>query len=436
MTPSRHPTDDTSADAEPSSARPAGRCPGCGAPRSVVGFLSLGDLPLGNAFFPLSEVTGEERFPLEMGFCERCFLVQVIEPAPLASLEKVYRNYSYVPTGKTLEDHYTALAADVLRVVRPSEGALFADIGSNDGLFLSKVLGLRRSARVVGVEPSTKPFQAAQARGIPTVHRFFDGQAVEQIRSGYGPAEVVSATQVLQHIRDPLAFLGAVHEILDPDGVLVLEGRAYFPDVADKVSFDTFYHELLFCFTLHSLVSLLDRAGYVVVHAEHQGIYGGSLRVYAQKRSGRRPVLDSVARTIDWERSRGVRDLATYRSFASKVAGARRRLTRTVAELKAGGRTIVGYGAPSTGNTLLNYCGLGSEFLEYVVDDNPMKQGLVTPGTHLPIVSSEALHERCPDYILVIAWRLKDEIVAKLAPLRDRGLKGMIIPLPEPEVLA
>lgn len=425
---------DPPAPAPPDGSK-AHSCRVCGAAGSVRTFLSLGALPLGNAFVPPEEVPEEREFPLDMGFCERCCLVQVVEPAPAAALDRVYRHYSYVPTGTTLARHYRDLAKEVIEVTRPASGSLFVDVGSNDGLLLRELLGHAPGIRIVGVEPSDKISEIARGHGVPTVHGFFDDSAARSVRSQFGSAAVVSATQVFQHLRDPADFLRKAEGLLEPEGTLVLEGRAYMPDVIAKVSFDTFYHELLFCFTLHSLRELLGRSGFVIFHAERTDAYGGSLRVYARKASGSRPVDSSVADLLRFESEVGVPVFETYRAFGDRVAGVRDELTRTVRDLRSAGNRIVGYGAPSTGNTLLNYCRLGREYLDCIVDDNPLKQGLVTPGTHLPITDSRVLEDRTPEYVLLVAWRLREEILQKLRPLRSRGLQGVIVPLPSPEVV-
>lgn len=426
----RRPSSDASA------ASPGRPCRVCGAPAAVRPFLSLGSLPLGNAFVPPEKVADEVTFPLDMGFCERCYLVQVVDPAPPAALERVYRDYSYVPTGTTLAGHYRDLAKDMLRVVAPPADALFVDIGSNDGLLLGELKSQRPEIRIVGVEPSDKISEIARGRGVPTIHGFFGRPVLDEIRSAHGKARVVSATQVFQHLRDPAGFLRLVDELLEPEGVLLLEGRAYFPDISEKCSFDTFYHELLFCYTLHSLRELLDRNGFALFRAERTGVYGGSLRVYAQKRDGVRSVEPSVDRVLAAERAFGVPSFDVYRRFGEAVERVREEVGRSVRALRAQGMSIVGYGAPSTGNTLLGYCGLGRDELDFIVDDNPLKQGLVTPGTHIPITDSRALVDRRPDYVLLVAWRLKEEILGKLRPLRDRGLKGVIVPLPKLEVVS
>jgi len=436
MTPHPSPDHSPTARDEPNRRAETTRCRVCGTEGSVRTFLALGLLPLGNAFIPASEVPHEEVFPLSMGFCERCFLVQIQAPAPVESIERVYRRYSYVPTGTTLAAHYRALAAEILDVSHPRAGGLFVDVGSNDGLLLGEIRSRNPAVRIVGVEPSDKISEIAKGRGIPTLHGFFDAHAVETIQREFGSACTVSATQVFQHLRDPEGFLRQVHEILEPNGVLVLEGRAYFPDVAEKLSFDTFYHELLFCFTAQSLSRILERAGFTLFRAERTAAYGGSLRVYARRTEDSRPVEPSVKELLEAERRAGVTTFETYRAFGRKVEEVREELSRTVRELKSRGKSIVGYGAPSTGSTLLTYAGLGQGQVDYIVDDNPLKQGLVMPGTHIPITDSGRLSSRPPEFILLVAWRLRDEILAKLEPMKGRGLEGVIVPLPWPELVA
>ncbi len=419
-----------------SVAPPVSSCAICGPTGPVRPFLRLGDLPPGNAFVRRESLGEERSFPLDVGWCERCALVQIVDPVPPATLEKVYRNYSYVPTGSTLGDHYRALAEDIVSVVRPRADALFTDIGSNDGLLLRSVLAVAPAAHVAGVEPSPRISEIARGHGVPTLTRFFDAAAADELLERFGRADVVSATQVLQHVRDPVGFLREVGRLLREDGVVVLEGRAYFPAVVEKVSFDTFYHELLFCFTLRSLEALLERAGLSVFHAARTEAYGGSLRVFAQAHgSGHRPVRPSVEELRAFERAAGVSEWATYERFGARAQEVAGTVGAMVRRLRSEGRRIVGYGAPSTGTTLLGYCGLNDATLDYVVDDNPLKQGLIVPGAHVPIAGSSALAERPPEYVLLIAWRLKDEILPKLAASVGDRLRGAIVPLPRPEIV-
>lgn len=409
-------------------------CHVCGA-AGVRPFLDLGLQPLGNAFLPPEEVGGERQYPLVMGVCSDCHLVQIVAPAPPEATNRVYRQYSYVPTGVTLERHYAQLAEEIVRAVGPRPRARFLDIGSNDGLLLRSILARAPDARVQGVEPSPRIAAIARGHGVPTLDGFFTPEIAREVAAHGGPVDVASATQVLQHVREPVDFLESVHALLAPDGILALEGRAYFPAVREEVAFDTFYHELLYGFTLHSLERLLALAGFSAFDAVPTEAYGGSLRVLAQRTdTGRRPVGPSVAAVRTAEKAAGVTEFASYREFAAQVEGVRSSLRETVASAVSGGRSLAGYGAPSTGTTLLSYCGLGSDVVRYIVDDNPLKQGLVTPGTHIPIRSSEALREHPVDFVLLIAWRLRDEIVARLERARPDRLRGVIVPLPTPEL--
>lgn len=391
-------------------------------------------MPPGNGFLPPAEISSERSFPLSMGVCAQCHTVQVMDPVPEEDLKQVYRNYSYVPTGATLSAHYRDLAGDIVAVTKLEPGALVVDVGSNDGLLLHSILGHRPGLRVAGVEPATRIAQLARDRGIPTVNRFLDDEAVTEIRTRFGPARIVSATQVFQHLRRPADFLRAVSTLLDRGGVLVIEGRAYFPQVSATNSFDIFYHELLFCYTLTSLAEILRRSGFSIFRASKQSVYGGSLRIYASRTDEAPPTDGSVRAILEEEANSGISDRKTYEAFGSRVATARDELGRMVRDLRSKGMSLSGYGAPSTGSTLLNYCGFGPETIGYIVDDNPLKQGLVTPGTHIPILASSAFRDRPSDYVLVLAWRLRDEILTNLSALSLNGLRGAIVPLPRSEI--
>jgi SAM-dependent methyltransferase len=415
---------------------PSTPCHVCGSATGVRPFLDLGMQPLGNAFIPATEVASERQYPLVMGVCGDCHLVQIVAPAPSHATNRVYRNYSYVPTGETLEQQYAHTAEEIVRLVEPRDGSRFLDVGSNDGLLLRSIRQRAPHAEVLGVEPSARISAIARKKGVPTLTGFFDAETAREVAARWGQVDVASATQVLQHVRDPVGLLRSLRELLAPDGVLVLEGRAYFPAVLEKVAFDTFYHELLYAFTLHSLERLLALAGFGPFHARRTDAYGGSLRVFSQRiDTGRRPVRESIAEVRAAEVAAGVTRFEAYRAFARSTETVRSQLRAAVARPTAGGRSLAGYGAPSTGTTLLNYCGLDHRVVRYIVDDNPLKQGLVTPGTHVPITPPSELRDHPVDYVLVIAWRLKDEIVARLGPIENGHLRGIIVPLPNPELV-
>jgi len=410
-------------------------CRVCGA-NEVEGFLSFGKLPMGNAFLRKDQLVSEPTFDLDLGFCPNCKLVQQINPAPLDVIQSVYRNYAYVPYGITLESHYAALGKAISDELDLKEGSFALDIGSNDGILL-KSIKRNKGSRVLGVEPAVRISEMARQSGVPTITAFFTSEVATRIGQEHGQADVITATQVLQHIPNVKEFLENIVRILKPNGVLVIESR-YFADTIVKTTFDTVYHEMIYFFTLESLVNLLVSVGMTVYKAEHVDIYGGSLRIFSRRQSVP-PELSAPDRgygdLLVLERDTlHLNRLSAYLDFARRVRLLRTELQSLVNTIKESGNKIAGYGAPSTGTTLLSFCGIGKEQIEYIVDDNPLKQGLLTPGTHIPIVPSSQLVTQPPDYLLIIAWRLASEIIPKVKPLIGRGKKA-IIPLPQPTVV-
>lgn len=405
------------------------KCRACGR-ESVATFLSFGKLPLGNAFLTAQQIPTEELFELDLGFCTNCSLVQQTTPPPTSSLARVYQNYRYVPVGGSLRNNLASLSRSIVADFHLDKKSLFIDIGSNDGALLAGVRGL---CKVLGIEPATEISELARKAGIETITSFFTHDLAEEVVSKYGNADAVSATQVLQHIPDPQQFVKDVRLLLKPDGIFVIEGR-YFADTIRKSSFDTVYHEMLSFFTLSSLVALLRPVGMEAFRAQFVDVYGGSLRIYAKKTENQDiQIEESVSRILETERDLGLHDLNTYEAFARRVVELRDRLHNLVVKLSAEGR-IAGYGAPSTGTTLLSYCRIGNDRVDFIVDDSPLKQGLLTPGTHIPIVDSTVLAKKPPDYLLLIAWRLRNEILPKIKDLQARGM-SVVIPLPELEVV-
>ena len=393
-------------------------------------FLSFGKLPLGNAFLRADETKNEQLFDLDLGFCGDCSLVQQITPPPQTNLARVYENYRYVPVGGSLRNNLASLSRKIVDDFNLDANSFFVDIGSNDGALLS---GVKTQCKILGIEPAIEISELARKSGIDTITGFFTHDLAEKVLSERGNADVVTSTQVLQHIPDLQQFMHDVHLLLKPNGILVVEGR-YFADSVSKLSFDTVYHEMLTFFTLTSLTGLLRRHGMEPFKAELVDVYGGSLRVYAKKKENEGiPIDDSVPNIIQTERKLGLDRFETYQIFAKKVFELRNELHSLIGKLASQGK-IAGYGAPSTGTTLLSFCKIGKDYLEYIVDDSPLKQGLLTPGTHIPIVDSSVLERRPPDFLLLIAWRLKNEILPKVKDLHGQRM-SVIIPLPKVEII-
>jgi len=403
-------------------------CRACGH-TSLRSFLSLGDSPLANRLPSRAELElPEPVFPLTLVFCDGCAAVQLSEVVPP---ELLFKNYLYVTsTTQTFRDHFNRMADEIVRDFALDADALAVDIGSNDGLLLRGFQ--RHGVRAVGVEPAENLASAAQASGVPTINAFFDAAAVKRILEEYGRANVVTANNVFPHIDDIVAVARNVQGLLRDDGIFVIE-FAYLFDMLDQLTFDLIYHEHLSYFALAPLVAFFDRVDMDVFDVRHVESHGGSLRVFVQRKGGPRPRTSAVADLLELESRRGVRRFATYEGFARSVYGVRAALEGFFSDARKGGRRVVGFGMPAKATTLLAFCDIGREAIEYIVDENPLKQGRYTPVSHIPIVGPERLEADCPDYIVVLAWNFAEEILKKLARYRSRV--EFVIPLPKPRVV-
>ena len=392
-------------------------------------FLSMGPTPLANAFLRSpDEFAGEARYPLDVTFCETCSLVQILD---VIDPEVLFRDYIYVTgTSDTMAAHNTAYANALVDSLRLTANDLVVEAGSNDGSLLACFRG--HGVRTLGVEPAGNIAALARERGIETLSRFFDAHTAQQARASHGPARAVLANNVLAHVDDPAGFLRGCRSLLAADGLVVIE-VPYLGELLARLEYDTIYHEHLSYFSIAALLRVFEAAGLAVVRIDRVPVHGGSLRVYGAAGEERVTHADDV-RAAAAEQAAGLLNFPHYRRFAGEVASHRRRLCALLEKLKAQGKTIAGYGAPAKGNTLLNYCGIGTDLVPYTVDKNPLKVGRFTPGMHLPVLSVSTLAERQPDYVLILAWNFAEEIVAQQQAYRERGGR-FIVPLPEPRVV-
>lgn len=398
--------------------------------RDLTKVLSLGPQPLANSFLRAEDLAAPEPFfPLDVWFCGTCGLVQLRD---VVAPEVMFKHYLYASsTSPAFVEHMRGLAQEVakLRGLRP--GDLAVDIGSNDGILLRHFKDL--GARVLGVDPAENIAALATKQGLETWPRLFDLATARDIVAQKGPARVITACNVFAHVDDVHALLEAVKAALEPDGAFVIE-VPYLVDLLDQRLFDTVYHEHLSYFALAPLVRLMRDHGLEVVDVRRVPSHGGSLRVTSKRQGAAGKPSDSVAQLQTLERDRHLASRATYEAFARAVEENKRRLRDLLAAEKARGRRIAGYGAPAKGNTLLNTFGIGTETLEYIVDDSPLKQGLHTPGTHIPVVPASQLQQDPPDDVLILAWNFAGPILERLAPLRARGVR-CILPVPEPRIV-
>ncbi len=398
--------------------------------KNLKKFLSLGKTPLANSFLSERVLNKKEKnFPLEVCFCPNCKLVQLTYVVPH---NVMFENYIYVSsTTNTFKIHFTKMAEDISKEFNLNEKSLAVDIGSNDGVLLK---GFQKcGVKTIGVEPAKNVALIAQQNGVETINDFFNRSVVKKILAKKGNADVVTATNVFAHVDDIHDFVNNVKVLLKENGIFVIEAP-YLVDMLEKMTFDTIYHEHLSYFSVIPLVNFFERAGMKVFKIKKVNSHGGSIRVFVKKKGSNLEINESVYSMIKNEKKIGIDNFELYKNFANKVYETRAKLVRYLKDIKNKGKKIAAYGAPAKGNTLLNFCNIGTDYIDYIVEDNQLKQGLFTPGTHIPVVSPKMLDEDMPDYILILAWNFVEEILNKTKKYADVGIK-FIIPLPEPKLV-
>jgi hypothetical protein len=323
------------------------------------------------------------------------------------------------------------IAERMIRVRRLNQNSRVIEIASNDGYLLRfyKEAGIS----VLGVEPASNVAATAIGRGIPTVCDFFSPAIAQQLCEQGKRADVIHAHNVLAHVGDIHGFFRGLAMLLESDGVIAIE-VPYLRDMIEGAEFDTISHEHLFYFSLSALHRIGELHGLAITDVEHLSIHGGSLRIFMAHAGTGAPVCDSVPRMLDAEQRCRLTSAAFYEGFAARVEQLRYRLVSHLRSLKSHGARLAGYGASAKGTTLLNFCGIDRGILDFVVDRNPAKQGLYTPGTHLPIYGAEALLRQMPDFVLLLTWNWADEIFEQQAEYRRRGGR-FIVPIPELRVI-
>lgn len=394
-------------------------------------FVDLGMSPLSNSYLKSEQLNKSEHFyPLHTYVCDKCLLVQLEE---FESPDRIFSDYAYFSSySDTWLNHakqYTSLMIERFALNQSSQ---VIEIASNDGYLLQ--FFQVKNIPVLGIEPAANVAQVAESKGISTLVKFFGVQTAQALADQDKKADLLLGNNVLAHVPDINDFVAGMKILLNPQGLITME----FPhllQLMEQNQFDTIYHEHFSYFSLITVEKIFAYHGLTLFDVEELSTHGGSLRIYGKHdRNQKFAVSDRLSILKEKERQAGLDRVETYLQFRDRVIATKRKLLNFLIEVKNAGKTIVGYGAPAKGNTLLNYCGIRTDFVDYTCDRSPHKQSLFLPGTHIPIYSPAKIKETKPDYVLILPWNLKDEITEQLAYIQEWGGK-FVVPIPEVEVL-
>jgi SAM-dependent methyltransferase len=420
---------ETAADTQTSRASAPG-CRFCGQALRTT-FVDLGMSPPCQTHIEPHQLNHMEAFfPLHAWVCERCFLVQLEEYVAPADIFSEYAYFSsYADSWVEHARKYSVLMRERFNIGRDS---LVMEIASNDGYLLQHFVAA--GVPVLGIEPAANVAKVAQDKGIRTEVCFHGRTSADKIVARYGQADLLLGNNVLAHVPDLNDFVAGMKRLLKPSGVITME-FPHLQRLMEQNQFDTIYHEHFSYFSFFTVEQVFAAHGLTLFDVDELSTHGGSIRIYARHAGDHsKPVSARAQQLRARELQLGFDSLRTYQNFAEQVKSTKRKILSLLIDLKNQGKSIVGYGAPGKGNTLLNYCGIRTDLLAYTVDRNPYKQGKYTPGTHIPILSPDRIRETRPDYVFILPWNLKDEICAQMNFVREWGGR-FIVPIPEPQIL-
>lgn len=399
-------------------------CRGCGSHNLELVF-SLKPSPIGDAYVTSERVNvPQPSYPIDLYMCRQCGFAQILD---IIDPEILYGEYIYVTSSSLgLPEHFIAYADSVISRCKLKPDSLVVDIGSNDGTLLRCFQ--KQGMNVLGVEPASHIAAQATSTGVRTLDKFFSPTLAKEIIAEYGNAHVITSNNVFANIDDLVSWVSAVDELLANDGVYVFESF-YLADVVKNMVFDFIYHEHLSAFSVKPIKMLFERAGLELVAVQHVPTKGGSLRYFVQRPMG--PLVNdgSVEEFLALEEHMGLYKKETYVAFAEEINRLKEKMREFLSKAKSEGKSIAGFGASITGTTLIYHFEIG-EYLDYLVDDNPAKQGRFSPGLHLPVLSTSALYERNPDCVVVLAWRFAEPFIKKNRAYLESG-GSFAIPVPE-----
>jgi SAM-dependent methyltransferase len=395
--------------------------------KKLVSFCDLGKSPLANSFLDENELKIEEPFyPLHAYVCEACYLVQLEE---IQSPKDIFQNYAYFSSySSTWLKHCQDYASRAIKRLDLDTNKQVIEIASNDGCLLS--FFKEKEIPVLGIEPATNIVKNAEALGIPTINKFFNSQLAQELASTQKQADLLIGNNVLAHVPNLNDFIASLKIILKPKGVITLE----FPSLLELMEhnqFDTIYHEHFSYFSYLTIEKIFTHHGLSLFDVEELKTHGGSFRIYIQHRENSdNSISDNITRIKLREKNHGLDKLDSYHSFSKKIKETKYLLHQFLTKIKQSGKSIAAYGAPAKGNTLLNYCGIGTDLIDYTVDINPHKQERFLPGTHIPIFHPDKIKTTKPDYLLILPWNIKNEVMEQMKFIVQWGGKFITL-IPE-----
>ena len=393
-------------------------------------FIDLEESPLANSYLKGSDFDNEKNYPLCTFLCENCFLVQLEE---IETPENIFSKYAYFSSFST---SWLKHAKNYVEMIIPrlslNEKSLVVEIASNDGYLLQNFI--EKSIPVIGIEPAKNIAKAAMEKNIPTLTNFFNNQLAKKLSSEGKKADLIIGNNVFAHVPCLNDFVSGLKILLKMNGTITLE----FPHLLQLMKnnqFDTIYHEHFSYFSLLTAQKILAHHNLKVFDVDELSTHGGSLRLYiTHKENNQISLSNNVLVVLEKEKKFGLNKISTYEEFGTQVSKIKIDLQKLIKNIKSNSKNIICYGAPAKGNTLLNYCNITNDQIDYTVDKNPHKQNLFLPGTHIPIYPPEKIQKTKPDYILILPWNLKDEIIEEIKYIRDWKGK-FVIPVPEVKIL-
>src|SRR3989344_5910198 len=407
------------------------KCRICGS-SELTKYLDLGIMPLANSYVDPKSNEKENAFPLEVVLCSNCSLSML---SIIVSPEAMFSNYVYHSSiSRTFQNHCLEMAIGVKERLGGKDGLFVLDIASNDGCLLREFR--KKGFKVLGVDPAKNLAEKANKEGIATIPEFWQESVALEIIKKHGKADAITATNVFAHVDDVHGFLGNVLLALSDEGVLIIEAP-YALNLIKHSEFDTIYHEHLSYFLVKPLKMLFEMNGMELRDVEEYNIHGGSIRLFATKKGNTSFAAnpENIKAFLELESREKLYSAGAYFEFASKLLDIKIELLSLLSRLHKEGKMVSGYGASAKGNTMLNYCGISSDFVEFIVDETPEKQNMLYAGNHIPIYPASELEKRKPEYILILAWNFAKEIIEKTAKHQERSGK-YIVPIPKMRVLS